>query len=92
MLWVMSAMDGAASEGVTLNGFRGHRPCRRGPFVKPVLRMPGSPLEGYPLAREYADTWKRGRPASWRFVAQLVVVVAAIPLLGQIAMERFARP
>ena len=48
--------------------------------------------EGYPGAREYADTWKRGRPASARFVAVLVVVVVAMPIVGQIAMERFARP
>ena len=48
--------------------------------------------EGYPLAREYADTWKRGRPASWRFLALLLLVVVAIPLVGQLATQRFARP
>ena len=48
--------------------------------------------EGYPAGREYADTWKRGRPASARFLAVLAVVVAATPLVGQVALERFARP
>src|SRR5262245_41066734 len=48
--------------------------------------------QGYPGAREYADTWKRCRPASLRFVALLLVVVAAMPIVGQIAVERFGRP
>jgi hypothetical protein len=48
--------------------------------------------EGYSLAREYDDTWRRGRPASWRFLALLFVVAAAIPLVGQVALQRFSRP
>jgi hypothetical protein len=48
--------------------------------------------EGYPLAREYADTWQRGRPASWRFLALLLVLAMAIPLVGQVAAQRFSRP
>ena len=48
--------------------------------------------EGYPGGREYADTWKRGRPASPRFIAVLLVVVVATPLVGQLAQERFSRP
>jgi len=48
--------------------------------------------DGYPLAREYADTWQRGRPVSARFVALVVLVVAASPLVGQVATERFAQP
>ena len=48
--------------------------------------------EGYPGAREYADTWKRGRPASARFGAVLLVVVAAMPIVGQIAVMNLGRP
>jgi hypothetical protein len=48
--------------------------------------------EGYPLAREYADTLLRGRPASWRFLARLVIVAVALPLVGQLALTRFSRP
>ena len=48
--------------------------------------------EGYPLAREYAATWQRGRPASWRFLALLLVVALAIPLVGAVAVQRFSRP
>jgi hypothetical protein len=48
--------------------------------------------EGYPGSREYADTWKRGRPASARFVAVLLVVVAAMPIVGQIAVQNLGRP
>ena len=48
--------------------------------------------EGYPLAREYADTWARRRPASWRFVALLVLVAVAVPLVGQVAATRFSQP
>ena len=48
--------------------------------------------EGYPLAREYADSWHRRRPASWRFVALLALMLVAIPLVGQIATQRFSQP
>ena len=44
------------------------------------------------MSREYAGTWQRGRPASARFVALTAVVVVAMPIVGQIATERFARP
>jgi hypothetical protein len=48
--------------------------------------------EGYGLAREYADTWHRRRPASWRFLALLVIMAIAIPLAGQVATQRFSQP
>jgi len=48
--------------------------------------------EGYPLAHEYADTWARRRPASWRFVALLALVAVAVPLVGQLAATRFSQP
>jgi hypothetical protein len=47
---------------------------------------------GYPLEREYADAWGRRRPASWRFLALLVLMAVAIPLVGQVATQRFSQP
>jgi hypothetical protein len=47
---------------------------------------------GYALAREYADAWGRRRPASWRFLALLVLMAVAIPLVGQVALQRFSQP
>src|SRR6266851_629017 len=45
---------------------------------------------GYPLEREYVDAWGRRRPASWRFLALLVLVDAAESLehLRNIALFR----
>jgi hypothetical protein len=47
---------------------------------------------GYTLAREYANAWGRRRPASWRFLALLEVLIIAIPLAGQVALQRFSQP
>ena len=48
--------------------------------------------EGYPQAREYADTWQRRRPASGRFLAQLLVLAIALPLVGQVTVQRLGQP
>jgi len=47
---------------------------------------------GYALEREYADAWGRGWPASWRFLALIGLMVVAIPLVGQVALQRFSQP
>src|SRR5258708_7971028 len=47
---------------------------------------------GYALEREYAATWQRRRPASGRFLALLALMAVAIPLVGQVATQRFSQP
>ena len=84
--WYAAALVGAAYVAGYIIALYAARLYDRGAKTWIIYR------EGYPGGREYADTWKLGRPASARFIAVLAVVVAATPLVGQVAQERFGRP